>query len=445
MGICNTRPEKSDPDSMSHRESEEWRKAEALRNAEIFGRAGRAFKDFWDQTGDPEAGWRYASCMRKSGYLETALGLLNDLAEYYPDHPEIREERVWTLYQARMVPAKDKGNTQEIIEAARELVAAEAEGVQLKLAVFAVLSAAKTKGHWKLVSAWCDLLSPETLDNRAKAAGKGTIPSDRERWYFAKLKALINLEEWHLAASVAETACQEFPDNKNFLRWKANSWAGMGLPGDAIALLDTLRPRIPWYALADMARYHLELEEVEASWERAVEAAIAVGQDSAKVNLWELMARLSLANAQIASAEDHVGLMQAIRNEESWPLRPSHQQLIDTVLAEQSKHELAKRSSREWKKRCRTHWGEIPESAAPARPSESNLKQATGTITGLDQERTFAFIQPDGGGEQVFVLVKDLPGPAQQNGHRVEFRTIKHYDKRKNRESTRAVQVQPLC
>lgn len=429
---------------MSHRESDGWRKAEALRKAEIFGRAAKAFKEYWDQTGDPEAGWRYAHCMRKSGYWETALGLLNELAEFYPELDDIREERVWALYEGRLLPAKAKGECQPIIEAAREMVAAEAEGAPLKMAVFAVVAAAKTRGHWKLVSAWCDLLEPDKLDNKPRSAGKGSIPSDRERWYFAKVKSLINLEDWHLAAAVAEDACREFPTNTNFVRWKANSWAGLGLPADAVELLNTLRPRIPWYALADMARYTMELEQVEEAWELALEAAVAVGQDSAKVNLWELMARLALATAQPEAALTHAGLMQAVRNEESWPLRPSQQELICTVLQENSLATLPSKASQQWKKLCKTHWGRFAESPSASTSSTPPKEKIEGKVTNWDVERTFAFLAPIDGDEEVFVLSKDIPEKARHNGARVKFRPIKHFDKRKNRESLRAVQLEYL-
>lgn len=441
MGHDNTRPENSDVDSMTHRESPEWRKAETLRKAEIFGRAAKAFKEFWDQTGDPEAGWRYAHCMRKSGYWESALTTLNELAEWYPLHDDIKQERVWALYEGRLLPAKQQSDSQAVIEAARDMVAAEAEGTALKMAVFAVLAAAKTKGHWKLVSAWCDLLEPAQLDNRNRGTGKGTIPSDRERWYFAKVKSVIHLEDWHVAAVVAEEACREFPNNKNFVRWKANSWAGMGMPREAVNLLGTLRPRIPWYALADMARYTLELEEPEEAWELALEAAAAVGQDSAKVNLWELMARLALAVVSPEAALSHVGLMQAIRNEESWPLRPSHQELIWTVLQENQLSELPVYPVREWKKLCRASWGLAGDTGLNADIAKPEVERRLGRVMGWDPERTFAFLEPDDGGEQIFVLSKDLPTEARENRASVSFRTIKHFDKRKNRESLRAVQV----
>ncbi len=441
MGSSDGGPEDGDLDRVAHRGSEEWKKAEALRKAEIFGRAAKAFRAFWDETCDPEAGWRYAHCLRKSGYHEMGLGLLFELEQEYPEHPEIRQELIWGIYEGRLLPAKQQGDSQATVQAAREMVAAEASGTALKLAVFAVMGAAKTKGQWRLVSNWCDLLDPAELSAEARSvAANGKIPSDRERWYFAKIKALLNLEEWHVAAEVTQSACADFPGNQDFVRWKANSWAGLGRLREAIELLESLRPRIAWYALADMARYSFELEDVEGAWNLATEAARAFGHDSAKVNLWELMARCALALGQTDVALHHIGLMEAVRREQGWPLRPSHLSLIDAVLAENGLGRLTEKPSRDWKSQCREHWGAPREVSLPSSFCPAG-EQHQGKVVSWNPERSFAFILPQGGGEQVFVLAHELPEEARRNGVRVTYETIKHFDKRKNRESLRAVRV----
>lgn len=444
MGSSDGGSEERDLNCVSHRESEEWKKAEAFRNAEIFGRAAKAFRAFWDDTGDAEAGWRYAHCLRKSGYGEVALGILNELAKHNPEHLVIRDELVWGLYESRLLVAKEKGDGALVIQAARDMVSAEAEGKALRLAVFAVVGAAKTRGHWKLVSNWCDLLDPRTLETQARQMGQGTIPSDRERWYFAKLKALVNMGEWHLAATVADQACLDFPGNASYLRWKANSWAGLGRLKEALELLDSLRPRIAWYALADMAKYSFELEDIEGAWTIGQEAARAVGQDSAKVNLWDLMARTALALGMPDVALAHIGLMAAVRAENGWPMRPSHQELLRRVLLENGMDRLPERSSRDWKAAAREHWGQGSTSSLASSFAPAKGESQTGQVVSYVADRTFAFILPKGGGEQVFVLAQDLPEVVRRNGARVAYEAIRHFDKRKNRESLRAVRVEPL-
>lgn len=443
MGDSDGRPEDRDSNSLgSLADSPQWKQAESFRKAEIYGRAAKSFRQFWEESHNPEAGWRYAQCLRKSGLLELALGLLTELEREFPDHFRIREQLVWSIYEGRLLPAKAKGDNAAIVEAGRAMVSAEATGIALRLAVFAVMGVAKTRGQWKLVSNWCDLLDPSTLNSKAKVTNNGSIPSDRERWYFAKVKALVQQEEWHRAVNIADLACQDFPDNADFLRWKASSLAGLGQRREAIELLDTLRPKIAWYAIADMARYSLELEDVEGAWMLAQEAAAAIGQDSAKVNLWELMSRASLALGMPDAALHHAGLMEAIRKERDWPLRPSHRELISKVLAENNLEQMPKRPSREWKSLCRDHWQIKSASTFRNEAPQAQGQQLDGRVVSWDESKSFAFIAPASKGEAVFVLVQDLPEDLRHNGAKVKFRTIRHFDKRRNRDSIRAVQVE---
>ena len=159
----------------------EWKQADAFRRAGIYGRAAKTFRQFWETHQDPEAGWRYANCLRKTGLVEPALSLLRDLAASLSEHPVVREELIWCLYEGRLVKEREAGRSAEVVAVAKEMLGLGAEGRALKLAVFAVISAAKTKGQWHMVSCWCDLLDPADLNAETRNAAKRSIPSDRER------------------------------------------------------------------------------------------------------------------------------------------------------------------------------------------------------------------------------------------------------------------------
>ena len=434
--------------SVENNNDPEWKQAEAFRKTGIFGRAARYFRERWDEHEDPEAGWRYAHCLRKTGYHEVAISLLAELHRNAPLSDSISKEYVWALYEGRLAKAKDEGNQQGVLEAAREIVGAGAEGTALKLAVFAVISAAKTKGQWNQVSNWCDLLNPATLSASQRQGDRGTIPSDRERWYFGKLKALVKLEDWHLAEQVANFACEEFPQNESFVRWKAQAKGGLGQVNEALTLLQSLGPKAPWYVLADQAKLLFRLEQVERAWELAVKAARAPGQLSAKVNLWGLMSRLSLALGRAEAALDHLALEQRVRQEQGWPLRPHHLAAAAQVKESAGVAELPDRPGKHWIKICQNHWNHHaaskPVPPAPTETAGSEQMRYVGHLTAYDAVRSFAFIEREDNGEQVFVLTKDLPEQARKNRARLEFQIIDQFDKRKNRQSQRAVQLNLL-
>ncbi|MFA7481779.1 MAG: tetratricopeptide repeat protein [Vulcanimicrobiota bacterium] len=442
MRYCDSGPQEQDVHRVVN--PVEWKQAEAFRLTGVYGRAAKYFRACWEEEKKPDAGWRYANCLRKTGLAEAALTLLRDLSTQFPEDQEVRDELVWCIYDARLTKAKEESRSADVIAHAKDMLGAGAEGLALKLAVFAVMGVAKTKGQWNQVSCWCDLLDPSTLSTVSRKGKQGTIPSEQERWYYGKVKSLVKLEDWHQAESVASEALALYATNEHFLRWKAQTLAGLGRLEEAVQLLEGLGPDTPWYALADLANYSFLLERVEKAWELAVAAAKAPGQPTAKVNLWELLAKTSLALNKPDSAYWHLSLAIRIREEQNWPLRPHHKHLEQQVLKGFEAAGLSKNSSRELLKSCRQYWnpGSAPSKkpeAGPAKPTGNGK----GRVVGWDSARPFAFIEPDDGSEQIFVLTKDLPPESQQNRAPVSYKVIHHFDKRKNKQSLRAVDISP--
>jgi tetratricopeptide (TPR) repeat protein len=68
-----------------------------------------------------------------------------------------------------------------------------------------------------------------------------------------------------------------------------------------------------------------------------------------------------------------------------------------------------------------------------------------GEARGVAQDglKQFPFIKPDGGGEAVFVALRDLPPECVHAGARVSFRLEESFDRKKNRASVRAAAVEP--
>ncbi|MGB9800477.1 MAG: hypothetical protein ACPLUL_10325 [Thermanaerothrix sp.] len=112
----------------------------------------------------------------------------------------------------------------------------------------------------------------------------------------------------------------------------------------------------------------------------------------------------------------HVARVQAVRMEKGWKVPPEDQeaeQRVRQALAEQvSTWPDLPQDSKELEARCRQIWKE---------GQTRGLTFCTGMVKEAPEQRQYTYIQPDGGGEEVFVLARDLLHECQTKGCRVRY------------------------
>jgi tetratricopeptide (TPR) repeat protein len=423
------------PATVPAQQADLYMQAEAYRKAGEYARAGKIFHALLRQRASPSVGWRYAFCLRRAGYPEAALKVAEKLSARWPQDGPLAWELQWCLYAARLRPAQAAQDNEGVLAAARDMVAAGAQGLALQLAVLAAVQAARRKGQWGEVSRWCDRLDPETLATESPSVQGRRLPSPRQRWYYAKLKALVHLEDWAAGEQVAARALELYPGNIDFRRWAASCRAGLGRTQEALEMLEPhLRERQrQWYVVADAALYLARLGRIEEAWKVAQDAARLRGEDKAKVGLWHLMARLCLDLGKPLAAAHHLGWCMALRREEGWPLRPELEEMRKSLSQTLGAQGPAwEQPSATWRTLCQSHWKEASE--APGAQARRR-----GRVMACRDDRPFAFLRC--GKEQIFVLVRDLPEDCRHDGAEVEFDTVANYDQKRKRESVRAIRV----
>lgn len=414
-------------------------KAKTFYEASQFAEAGAIYHELWVEQGDAFSGTRYTHCLRKAGHANAALSIARQVAQKHPNDTYACRELVWALYEAQFKPAKERGDLRALTQAAQEIANLTDETLPMHLVTFAVIDLAKDKGQWQLVSYWCDRLDPQTLNLDKREVGDQRILSEREQWYFAKVKALVQLNQWAEARRWALEAQQTFPRNIHFQRWAAQALAGEGDRAGAIQELEVLLARgaSDWFILADLAQLWFELGQLEEALRAACRAALAFGEDKAKVNLFVLLAQINLALGQVQAAAYHLALTKAVRQRENWPIKNDLIQLeqqIATALATQPAPDMPTDPTQLFKI-CQAEW---------RKQVMAGRTRYTGQVCNLPESKKFGFIAPDQGGENIFVFLRDLPRPAQKVGARVEFSLETSFDQKKNKESVRAVNVQVL-
>ena len=418
-----------------------WERAEAHRKAQHYALAGKVFHEMWTARKNPAAGWRYAFCLRKAGYAEAALRVIRLVLNHASDHEGARREHVWILYDCHLKPAVQLEQDDKVIQAARAMMEAGAQGLARQIALFAAVKSARRKGHWSQVAALCEQIDPSTLSKEPGSFQKRRLPSPQERWYFARIKAMIELKEWEAAYACCVQSLQLFPGTYDFTRWQASALVGLARVPEAVTLLEGLRARRPtWYALADLAvAYGLE-DKVENAWSTGLAALRQPGEEKAKVTLLLFLAETALQKGDPQAAGVLSGWCAAIRRAEGWPVRG---RLVELH------HKLAVGSGDgnwedpvpEWRQRWRTleaSRGGEPRAGSVA-PSDAQRRPGIGT--GYGDGKKFAFIREPGRKEPMFVLCQELPVEARRNDARVSFQTVASFDRKKNRASERAVQV----
>jgi tetratricopeptide (TPR) repeat protein len=416
--------------------------AENLRKEGRYPQAAQIFATLWQQQPDPRVGWRLAFCQRKQGRLDQAEAVARKALELAPGDPYIQSELGWVLYERYIKPARETGDLGRALYGARQILDLNPQHLLLKLVSQAMMKVGKDRGQWAVVEEWSARLDPADLDKEAREINGKKTMSEREVWYVQRARALLELGRYQEALETAQAGLQDFPDEFFLQRIAAQARAELGGLGEGITQFRRLlnHPHADWYVFADLAILEARAGQQDEAYRHFCTALLSTNQ-GVEYKLGYLMALADLAVKlnQPEVAALHVALVKAVRMEKGWKVSPEDleaEQRVRQALAQQgSTWPDLPQDSKGLEARCRQIWKE---------GQTRGLTFYTGTLKEAPGQRKYTYIQPDGGGEEVFVLVRDLPRECQTKGCRVRYALEKTFDRKKNREAWRAVHVSRL-
>lgn len=404
--------------------------------AQDFERAGSLFHQLWDTRHDAYSGGRYAHCLRKAGFPDAGLRIAQMVLEQFPQDIHVKREVVWALYDARFRPQKEEQNLAQLQKTGRDILQLTDELLPRKLVVFGVIDVAKDKMKWDVVRQWCDALDHDALDHSPRELGGKRVISELEQWYFAKIKSLIETETWEEVLTVADAALERFPRNQDYKRWYAQALAGQGNLQSAITELEPLANdrRASWFVLRDLADVYFKFGNFTSAYETACRAALAHGEDKAKIYLYLLIAKIALSEGDQAVAARHVALTKAIQVREGWRIS---QEI--SMLEKEIKHDDVSAIAQEsisdhigtLRSSCRDDWLRmVPQDKLPKTdkkravnsplPVDSSLH--SGVVKKYISDRGFGFIQHlDQGGDIFFHISNWESDRSPMEGDTVSF------------------------
>lgn len=404
-----------------------------LRKAKKYADAEALLRKSWAAAPEPEVGWRLALCLRHQARLAEAGKLLGECLEQWPQHEWVRNEVLWLAHDAELKPAVAALDLAKAEAAAKRMLAMGAKDLGLRRAVFGVVKVAKARGAWDRLLDWIERLDPATLDRAPREYDGRDVPSEFAQWHFARVKALLELERWQDALLAAQEAQALFPGQRDFLRWGALALAELGDVAEALRELRAASARDPqcWYlhdSISELAERAGDLDEALLEGCRAAQGP---GQTKAKIKLVERLGRLFLEAGDAPNAMAHALLATQIRAREGWPVRVPLDELLRRATAEAGEsgpRDLPFRDLVQW---CEHAWRRVVNEARPL---------VSGAVAKLPEGKPFGFLHADDGAEY-FVLLRDIPASLRQVGRRVAFRLEPSYDRKKGKESLRAVEV----
>lgn len=415
-----------------------YERAEELRKAKHYAEAADVFGQLWQDKPNKMIGWRYALCLRHTGQVDQAEQILKFALEQFPDDVFTKKELGWVLYEKELKPAREESDLGRVLHAAREILQLNSDSFALQRVSLVVIKVAKARGRWNVVLEWADKLQADELSAEAPVFDGKRGMSDRETWYLNRARALLELNRFDEARAQAHAGLEVFPGELFLLRTAALARAQSG---DVQGGLEEMRAlahhrRADWYVKAELAELEFLAGNHADAYRLMCEALNNPQEDQFKLGYLLILAQIALALDKPEIAAEHVQLAKMIREQEGWSIPDQIQSLERGIQNAFAAKEIIPpallQDLQELSKQCHRHWRE---------GATIEMERIRRTIKSIPSDRGFTFIKRQDGGEDVFVLVRELPRNLQ-SGERVEFVLQKSYDQKKNKESVIAKNVQ---
>jgi cold shock CspA family protein len=161
----------------------------------------------------------------------------------------------------------------------------------------------------------------EDIDGKQKE-----IPSEKEKWYSIKAKALEKLERYKDCIDLCENSLTDIDG----FHYSGDIWQKrrialckykLGRKDEAAEGLELiLQQRKEWFIQHELARIYYELGKNKKAIKVAIDSALNFGKDENKWELFLLLARLLVANNRLDEAKMHLLFAAELRKKNEWKI-----------------------------------------------------------------------------------------------------------------------------
>lgn len=415
--------------------------ATQYRKSENYNEALPLYKDLWEKTNDKYDAAGYLHCLRKLHQYDEAIPLAREIEKEYSDFNWCRIEIIWTYISGILNNLDEKDSLGKTLQVAQSIMNLNPDEVALQKIVFTVLKKAKQFKKWDVICEWIDKLKPEKLTDISIKTHKGdTGWSYQLIWYHYKVRCLIHEKKFNEAIELADVALRKSDQKeKYFQRLKAMALQHQGDFQQATKIFKDLcdSGKVDWWILYDYALLLNHIGEKEQALQTMYKAASLAFRLEGILSLLQEVVVINKELHRVEEAFYHLQLCKAIREKNGWMV--SEQTLKTLEELNEEKKFPSEVTFKEALKRCESYWGKgevIPQKQKRIKKVRKGLK---GKLTQVKEAVPFCFIQTQEN-ESFFCYMNDIVGQIG-NGTLVTFDVVPAFDKKKQKESWKAINV----
>ena len=355
--------------------------------------------------------------------------------KYYNESPEDlnRWDRTlysWSLYHLYIKESVDEDKMFESAELVTELINQddlnERPVCAYTFTVFKVLDILYSEKDYYDLLAWLDKINPELLDEKRFKTEDRVYRSKKEKYYDYATKAYFEVEDYEKCIETSKQALESLENFTNssdvWYNWRiAKSYRELLKNEEALDYLEeVVKVKKDWFVQKEIAENYHAIGNDEKAEDYICDAVLSNDPVTIKVNLYHLAYKiLSKINPELALK--HAELFYAIKLENDSQVPDD----IEELLIDDDLDRNALESE------IRQYWMDY---------KFKNQELQHGTVTRIFEHGRSGFITSDDN-ESIYFNVSEYKGDDLKVGDYVSFYTEKSFDKSKNRESTRAVNI----
>jgi tetratricopeptide (TPR) repeat protein len=418
--------------------SEKREKAITLKKAENFSDAIPLFEILWEKDNDKWDGWNLAFCYNKCSNFELALNISKKVYHLDKEFNYIKEQYAWAAYMLKIKDLDFSDNFDLLERYANGIIKlTQEDNVFRHLTILKIMDFCNKNTYWEKLIYWSKKISPEDLDSNSYTVNKKnkniTIPSKKEKWYLKVTKAYEKTGNWDQCLKECNKALNFFPNVIWFLWRKAISMGNRGDVDIAIKLLEKISLiKSEWFIYRDIAKLYAQQDNIDIALDNIFKACIKSVKQPDLEYKWELFyyaaSYLNKKNNK-EMAVSHLLLSYTLRDGKGWKIPEKLSNLSIQLNVElesvSDKSESIKELQSFWDKQ-----------------KYEQLQRYSGKIKAILPNGKAGFITSDKNKDYYFNLYScKIPNEEIKPGKRISFYLEESFDKKKNINSFRAVNI----